>query len=61
MVVELQKLANKFRMRSNESLKDMGLVVKNLKEVPLDEITQYQVLVLKNLVEDKYGEDAKFE
>lgn len=61
MVVELQKLANKFRMRSNEALKDMGLVVKNLKEVPLDEITQYQVLVLKNLVEDKYGEDAKFE
>ena len=61
MVVELQKLANKFRLRSNEALKDMGLVVKNLKEVPLDEITQYQVLVLKNLVEDKYGEDAKFE
>ena len=41
MVVELQKLANKFRLRSNESLKDMGLVVKNLKEVALDEITQY--------------------
>ena len=29
-------------------------MIKNLNEVPIDEINQYQILVLKNLVDDKY-------
>ena len=40
----------------------MSLLVKNLREVPVDEVNHYQVLVLKNLVEDKYAsEGSKFE
>ena len=38
----------------------MSLCVKNFKEVPIDEINHYQILVLKNLVDDKYA-DAKYE
>lgn len=35
-------------------------MTKNFKEVPIEEINHYQVLVLKNLIDDKYSEEAKF-
>ena len=51
-----------FRAKLVDAWKDMSLLVKNLREVPVDEVNHYQVLVLKNLVEDKYAsEGSKFE
>ena len=38
----------------------MHLFVRNFREVPIDEINHYQMLVLKNIVDDKFYE-AKFE
>ena len=43
-----------------DSWKDLGLVIKHFKEVPIDEINHYQILVLKNMVDDKYADEAKF-
>jgi len=40
--------------------KDLKVVVNNFKEVPIGEINLYQVLVLKNLVDDKYADAEKF-
>ena len=36
-------------------------MIKNFKEVPLEEINQYQMLVLKNLIDDKYSEKGRDE
>ena len=41
--------------------KDLKLFIKNFREVPLDEINHYQILVLKYLVDDKFEEKGKFE
>ena len=41
--------------------KDLKLFIKNFREVPLEEINHYQILVLKYLVDDKYEEKGKFE
>ena len=49
------------KTRLQDVWKDMSLVVKNYREVPLDEINHYQVLVLKNLVDDKYADEIKFD
>ena len=61
MLVELQKLAINLKFRLSEVWKDLCLVIKNFKEVPIDEVNHYQILVLKNLVDDKYADDTKFE
>ena len=61
MLVELQKLAINLKARLSEVWKDLCLVIKNFKEVPIDEVNHYQILVLKNLVDDKYADDTKFE
>ena len=51
-----------FRAKLVDVWKDISLVVKNLREVPVDEVNHYQVLVLKNMIEDKYAfEGSKFE
>ena len=61
MLVELGKLAINLKARLSEVWKDLCLVIKNFKEVPIDEVNHYQILVLKNLVDDKYADDTKFE
>lgn len=61
MLVELQRLAINLKFRLSEVWKDLCLVIKNFKEVPIDEVNHYQILVLKNLVDDKYADDTKFE
>ena len=50
-----------FRTRLADVWKDLNLVVKNFSEVPLEEINHYQILVLKNMVDDKYGDYDKFQ
>ena len=59
MIIELEKLAQSFKTRLADSWKDLGLVIKHFKEVPIDEINHYQILVLKNMVDDKYADEAK--
>ena len=54
MILNLQKCSVAFRTRLSELWKDFSLVIKNLNEVPLSDINQYQILVLKNLSDDKY-------
>ena len=61
MLVELQKLSINLKARLSDVWKDLCLVIKNFKEVPIEEVNHYQILVLKNLVDDKYGDDTKFE
>lgn len=39
----------------------MSLVIKNFREVPIEEVNHYQMLVLKNMVDDKYADETKFE
>ncbi len=48
-------------MHLGEVWKDLTLVINNFKEVPLEDINQYQILVLKNLIDDKYTEKARDE
>ena len=51
-----------FKTKLVDAWKDISLLVKNLRELPVDEVNHYQVLVLKNLIEDKYtSEGSKFE
>ena len=54
MLVELQKLSISIKTRLSEVWKDLSLVIKNFREVPIEEVNHYQVLVLKNMVDDKY-------
>lgn len=61
MIVELQKISLNFRIRLAEVWKDLTQVVKNFKEVPLDEINHYQILVVRNIITDKYGDSVKFQ
>ena len=61
MLIELQKLSLNLKARLSEVWKDLCLVIKNFREVPIDEVNHYQILVLKNLVDDKYSDQAKFE
>ena len=61
MILQLQKVSASMRVRLASVWKDLALVVKGFKEVPLDEINHYQILVVKNLVDDKYADEAKFE
>ena len=61
MLVQLQKLSNSLKAGLNEIWKDLCLVIKNFREVPIDEVNHYQILVLKNLVDEKYSDQAKFE
>ena len=61
MLVELQKLSMSFKLRLSEVWKDMSLVIKNFREVPIEEVNHYQVLVLKNMVDDKYADQTKFD
>ena len=55
MVLELQKASFALKNRLNDLWKDFGLVIKNFNEVPISEINHYQILVLKNMVDDKYS------
>ena len=57
MVLELQKASTVLKSRLSELWKDLGLVIKNFNEVPIGEINHYQILVLKNMVDDKYSAD----
>ena len=62
IIVELQKVSVSFRAKLVDAWKDISLLVKNLREIPVDEVNHYQILVLKNLIEDKYAsEGSKFE
>ena len=61
MLIELQKLSQSLKGRLSEVWKEFCLVIKNFREVPIEEINHYQILVLKNLVDDKYSDSAKFE
>lgn len=61
MLVELQKLSISVKTRLSEVWKDMSLVIKNFREVPIEEVNHYQMLVLKNMVDDKYADETKFE
>ena len=62
IIVELQKVSVSFRAKLVDAWKDISLLVKNLREIPVDEVNHYQILVLKNLIEDKYAsEGLKFE
>ena len=54
---EYMKLSNSLRVKLNEIWKNFAIVVKNVDEVPIDEINQYQLLVIKNLIGDKYTPD----
>lgn len=47
-----------FKTKLVDAWKDISLIVKNLREVPVDEVNHYQVLVLKNLIEDKYTSEG---
>ena len=49
------------KIKLGDAWKDLSLVIKNFREVPIDEVNHYQILVLKNLVDDKYGDEAKLE
>ena len=59
MIIELEKLTQSFKNRLTDSWKDLGLVIKHFREVPIDEINHYQILVLKNMVDDKYADEDK--
>ena len=61
MLIELQKLSQSLKGRLSEVWKEFCLVIKNFREVPIEEVNHYQILVLKNLVDDKYSDSAKFE
>ena len=61
MLIELQKLSQSLKGRLSEVWKELCLVIKNFREVPIEEVNHYQMLVLKNLVDDKYSDSAKFE
>ena len=54
-MLQLAKVAKSLRTNLLSIWKDFKIVIKNLKEVPVSEINHYQVLVLKNLVTDKYA------
>ena len=56
MLLALQKVAQSFKTRITDSWKDLSFMIRNFKEVPIDEINHYQILVLKNLVDDKYSD-----
>ena len=60
LVLELQRNCFALKNHLMAVWKDMKLFIKNFREVPIDEINHYQVLVLKYLVDDKFDE-AKFE
>ena len=49
------------KMRLTDVWKDFSLVIKNFTEVPISEINHYQMLVLKNMVDDKYSDSSKLE
>lgn len=49
-------MSTSLKLHLGEVWKDLTLVISNFKEVPLEEINQYQMLVLKNLIDDKYTE-----
>ena len=50
-----------FRTRLAELWKELTQIVKNFKEVPIDEINHSQILIIKNIVTDKYGDSEKFQ
>ena len=51
-----------FKSRIIDIWKDLSLMIKNFNEVPIDEVNHYQMLFLKNLVDDKYSKKSgKFE
>ena len=47
--------------RLSDVWKDFGLVIKNFNEVPIAEIDHYQMLVLKNMVDDRYSDQTQLE
>ena len=59
LVLDLKKAAQQLRLRLVDIWEDLKKVASNFNEVPLDEINHYQVLVVKNLLVDKYGDSAK--
>jgi hypothetical protein len=61
MILDLQNVSVSFRTRLADVWKDLTLVVKNFSEVSHEDIDQYQILVLKNMVDDKYGDSDRFQ
>ena len=51
------KLSNSAKTKLNELWKQFSVVIKNVAEVPIDEINHYQLLVVKNLVSERYSEE----
>lgn len=61
MLIEIQTLSISFKNWLGAVWKDLSLMIRNLREVPIDEINHYQMLAMKNLVDDKYAHSNKFE
>lgn len=59
-MLELQRSGTSLKQHVVQVWKDMKLFITNFREVPIDEINHYQLLVLKYLVDDKY-EAAKYD
>ena len=48
------KLSNSAKSKLNELWKQFSVVIKNMAEVPIDELNHYQLLVVKNLLVERY-------
>ena len=48
------KLSHSAKNKLNELWKQFSVVIKNMAEVPIDELNHYQLLVVKNLLVERY-------
>ena len=54
MLDQYVKLSNTAKNKLNELWKQFSVVIKNMAEVPIDELNHYQLLVVKNLLVERY-------
>lgn len=54
LLVRLMKIAGIFRVRLNEHWKNLIKIVSSFDEIKVEDIENYQILIAKNLVSERY-------
>ena len=54
LLVRLMKVAGSFRVRLNEHWKNLVRIVSSFDDIKVEDIENYQILIAKNLVSEKY-------